>query len=424
MISLLLVVALSHAPQTQQPGAAQPTTPSACVKAARDFVQSEQRALKQITGDAIRKIEADKVANAQKCAAQFNVATHPQADLADLIALYGEAMQPALAKAALDRALASRTLTATVRGNVLTQAVLTGLREPKSPERNARLEGYVDELDRLNGDLLDAKISAHARMNGFYRADDIDDGIIKHSTWLIDQAKTFTPEQRTKYGSTIINAHINMAEAVAGRGDNPRAMTLLKAAKAGWSDIANANRMIDPVMARYELVGTAAASIAAPRWLNAPANTTIAMPGAVTLLEFTAHWCGPCKESYPGVKRLLAKYGAQGFRVVLSTELYGYFGTERGLTPEVEFERDREYWAHEGLKVPVAVSDGRGLPVRGPDGIVASVENPNDAAYRVGGIPQIQIIDKKGRIRLIMVGYDDVNEASLSKLIESLLKEK
>ena len=33
-------------------------------------------------------------------------------------------------------------------------------------------------------------------------------------------------------------------------------------------------------------------------------------------------------------------------------------------------------------------------------------------------------IDKQGKIRLIMVGYDDVNEASLSKLIESLLKEK
>jgi len=148
------------------------------------------------------------------------------------------------------------------------------------------------------------------------------------------------------------------------------------------------------------------------------------MPGAVTLLEFTAHWCGPCKESYPGVKRLLAKYGPRGFRVVLATELYGYFGTDRGLTPDVEFERDREYWAHEGLNVPVAVSDPRGLPVAGANGVVASVENPNDAAYKVGGIPQIHIIDKKGVIRLIMVGYDDVNEASLSKLIEQLLKEK
>jgi len=44
---------------------------------------------------------------------------------------------------------------------------------------------------------------------------------------------------------------------------------------------------------------------------NAAANTTIPMTGAVTLLEFTAHWCGPCKESYPGINRLLEKYGLE-----------------------------------------------------------------------------------------------------------------
>ncbi len=423
MISLLLVALLAQAPQVSQP-TSPPTTPEACVKAARDFAISEQRLLKQITGEAIRKIESDKGVMAQKCAAQFTVATHPEADLANLMALYGEAGQPDMAKEALARGLASKTIPTKARAEVLAQAVMTGLREPKSAERNARLEHFVDELDQLQGDLLDVKISAHSRMNSFYRGDDIDDGIIKHSTWLIDRAKTFTPEQRAKYGSTIIYAHINMAEAVAGRGDNPRAQALLKAAKTGWTDIKDADRMIDPVIARYALVGTVGAPITAPRWLNAPANSTIAMPGAVTLLEFTAHWCGPCKESYPGVKRLLAKYGPQGFRVVLATELYGYFGTERPLTPEAEFERDREYWSHEGLNVPVAVGDQRAIPVRNADGTYAATRNPNDAAYEVGGIPQIQIIDRKGRIRLIMVGYDDVNEASLSKLIESLLKEK
>ena len=148
------------------------------------------------------------------------------------------------------------------------------------------------------------------------------------------------------------------------------------------------------------------------------------MTGAVTLLEFTAHWCGPCKESYPGVKRLLAKYGPQGFRVVLATELYGYFGTERPLTPEAEFERDREYFAHEGLTVPVAVADPRQCRCEAPTATSPRSRSPNDAAYEVGGIPQIHIIDKQGRIRLIMVGYDDANETSLAKLIEQLLKEK
>jgi thiol-disulfide isomerase/thioredoxin len=150
----------------------------------------------------------------------------------------------------------------------------------------------------------------------------------------------------------------------------------------------------------------------------------MAMPGAVTLLEFTAHWCGPCKESYPGVKRLLAKFGPQGFRVVLATELYGYFDLDRNLSAEVEFERDRKYFADEGLIVPVAIEDLRKPPVRGADGNYTYFDNPNDKAYEVGGIPQIHLIDKNGRIRLIMVGYDEANETYLASLIEKLLKEK
>ncbi len=413
LISLLLSMSAAAGGQVT---VTQPPTPAGCVKTAREFVLTQQRALKQVTAEAVRQIEVEKVAMAQRCAAQFSVTTIAEAELPGLIALYGESAQPVLAKAALDRALGSKTLSTALRAEVLAQAVGTGLRDEKSAARNATLERYVDELDRLElpGDaLLDIKMATHGRMNGYYRGDDIDDGIIKHSTWLITRGKTFTAAQRTKYGSLIISAHINMAEALAGRGQAPEAQALLASARAGWGDVPNADRMLDPVIARYALVGTVGAPITAPRWLNAPANTTMPMTGGVTLLEFTAHWCVPCKESYPGLKRLLAKYSPQGFRVVLATELYGYFGMERPLTAEAEFERDREYWAKEGLVVPIAVANLR-----------SAVDNPNDAAYKVGGIPQIHLLDRHGRIRLIMVGYDDANEPFLASLIEKLLREK
>jgi len=416
MLLISLALTLGALPAAAGQVVVQPATPAGCVTAARQFALTQQRALKQVTAETVRQIEVEKVAMAQRCAAQFSAATLAEADLPDLIALYGESGQPALAKAALDRALTSRTLPIPIRAEVLAQAVATGLRDEKSAARNARLEQYVDELDRLElpGDaLLDIKMATHSRMNGYYRGDDIDDGIIKHSTWLIERGRTFTTAQRSKYGSHIISAHINMAEALAGRGQTPQAQALLASARTGWIDVSNADRMLDPVIARYALVGTVGAPITAPRWLNAPANTTMPMTGGVTLLEFTAHWCVPCKESYPGLKRLLAKYSPQGFRVVLATELYGYFGMERPLTPEVEFERDRDYWANAGLAVPIAVANQR-----------SAVDNPNDAAYKVGGIPQIHLLDRQGRIRLIMVGYDDANEPFLASLIEKLLRER
>lgn len=414
MLLLSLLVTASAA--VAQAPTAQPTTPAECVKAAREFALARQRTLKQVTAEAVRQVTDEKVAMAQRCAAQFSVTTVAEADLPALIALYGESAQPALAKTALDRALGSRSLPTLLRAEVLAQAVTSGLRDYISPARNARLEGYADELDRLdapNDALLDIKITTHTRLNAYYRGDDIDDGIIKHSTWLINRSKTFSPAQRTQYASHIMSAAINMAEALAGRGRTTEAQALLASTRSDWSDSPLAPRMLDPIIDRYALIGTVGAPITATRWLNAPPNTTMPMTGAVTLLEFTAHWCVPCKESYPGLRRLLAKYSPQGFRIVLATELYGYFGTERPLTPEEEVARDRDYFAKEGLAVPVAIA------ARAP-----GVDNPNDAAYNVGGIPQIQILDRHGRIRLIMVGYDETNEPFLASLIEKLLREK
>src|SRR5262249_15998482 len=156
-----------------------------------------------------------------------------------------------------------------------------------------------------------------------------------------------------------------------------------------------------------------------------PAGTTsIDLKGKVTLLEFSAHWCVPCRESYPGVNRLRATYGPKGFQVIIATELYGYFAQERPLVADAEYARDKDYFAEHGLAVRIAVGDQ--VTVKGVDGKVQYLpaQNPNEVAYRVGGIPQIHLIDKQGRIRLVMVGYDDANEPKLSKMIEDLLAGK
>ena len=160
-------------------------------------------------------------------------------------------------------------------------------------------------------------------------------------------------------------------------------------------------------------------------WFNGPASKSLDLAGKVTLLEFTAHWCGPCRESYPGVNRLRAKYGAQGFQVVLSTRLYGYFESERNLAADAEIAKDKTYFEHHELSdVPVAI--GPYVSIKSVNGkiVYEPQPDPNDVAYGVSGIPQIHLIDKKGNLRLIMVGYDNSNEAQLSKIIEAMLKEK
>ncbi len=61
------------------------------------------------------------------------------------------------------------------------------------------------------------------------------------------------------------------------------------------------------------------AGAAAPE-LNLPglkdAVSLAQFKGKVVYVDFWASWCGPCKQSFPFMNELKAKYGAQGFEVL------------------------------------------------------------------------------------------------------------
>ncbi len=74
----------------------------------------------------------------------------------------------------------------------------------------------------------------------------------------------------------------------------------------------------------------AACSLALPAWALDAGSTAPEMTlpglkdivslsqykGKVVYLDFWASWCGPCKQSFPFMNQMQAKYGAQGLQVV------------------------------------------------------------------------------------------------------------
>jgi len=442
----VVVPAAQQSPASPSLPAEMPATAAACVKQVRDYVAAGSQALgigpnaagptTAAVAARLQQMRAPAQAFALRCAAQFPAASVREDELADLVALYDlgqTAINPetvATRTSALDRILSAKSLPPAARLDMLKTLFSVTRMSYGTTTRDERRVGVYPLVERIS-DAVDAmpeatpalRLSFHQSALGRYRGDDIDSGIIKHATWILGAMKDVPVADRKK--PAFMAPYIDMAEAWAGQGRTADALDLLKKGAAEFADVPRASEEFDPEIARLELVGHAAPAVVAPRWLNAAAGTKdMALDGHVTLLEFTAHWCGPCRESYPGVNRMRAELGPRGFQVVLVTQLYGFFKAERALDAATEITRDTGYFKEFGMDVPIAIGDevhakvANGQIVYDPPG-----PDPNDTHYQVTGIPQIQIVDRHGVIRRILVGYDTANEPALAAFIRTLLDE-
>jgi len=141
-------------------------------------------------------------------------------------------------------------------------------------------------------------------------------------------------------------------------------------------------------------------------WIDQAPVKLSDLQGKVVLLDFWAHWCGPCRVTLPNLSRWHETYKNKGLVILGLTEYYGN-GDGRPMTPVEELAYLREFKKRNRLPYGIVVEDGE----------------ENSLNYGVNSIPMSFLIDRKGRLRYISPGANDEEIASLGKMIKKLLDE-
>lgn len=116
------------------------------------------------------------------------------------------------------------------------------------------------------------------------------------------------------------------------------------------------------------------------------------LTGKVVYVDFWASWCGPCRQSFPWMNEMQAKYGARGLQIV-------------GINVDAKSEDAKTFLATTPAKFTIAF-DPKGATPR---------------QYGIKGMPSSVLIGTDGKVLLEHSGFRDADRAELEAKIQSAL---
>jgi len=121
----------------------------------------------------------------------------------------------------------------------------------------------------------------------------------------------------------------------------------------------------------------------------------LSVPGKVSYVDFWASWCGPCTESIPFLNEIQQQYQAQGLDVI-----------------GINLDENREDAESFLIKHPAAIT------------IAQNADGQCPALFGVQAMPSSYLIDRKGKIRHVQLGFHTAETVEIHQKIQALLNEK
>ncbi|NTU52917.1 MAG: TlpA family protein disulfide reductase [Chlorobiaceae bacterium] len=117
--------------------------------------------------------------------------------------------------------------------------------------------------------------------------------------------------------------------------------------------------------------------------------------GSLIYLDFWASWCGPCRQSFPWMNEMQAKYKAKGLQVV-------------AVNLDARTDDAMKFLAQNHADFTVAF-DSKGQTPR---------------VFGVKGMPTSFLIDRNGMVLMQHVGFKHADSEDIEKQIQSALEGK
>lgn len=185
------------------------------------------------------------------------------------------------------------------------------------------------------------------------------------------------------------------ARGVGGSAAAIMAVPLFTALAAGWLVLSAPAETAGPPP------GPAAAAPVVPDFMlpplqpGTPGLRTATLAGGLSVVNFWATWCGPCRQEMPLLEGIYKKYKPMGFTMI-------------GVNVEPDPKVAEEWLArHSPVSFPVAFD----------------TDSKVSKMYKVNGMPNSVIIDRKGNVRLLHRGYKPGDENTYLDQIRALVRE-